>query len=158
MQLGNGEKRELITGLVRFCLMYLVKKNYISLGQVEKNYWIMCDITTRLQQNGLLAAVTRDDAGHAILLVDCTQPLSAIIWALPHESVHLAQVCKGDLIQQKGKTIWRGKEYTVLNADHPDYFSPDLQPWEAEAKSLESGLRTAMIEKYPGLKFLLSDK
>ena len=156
-QLENGEKRDLIMGLVKFCLMYLVEKNYVLLEQVQQNYWIQFDDDAQLQQQGLLAAVTRDDEGHAMLLVDWARPLSATIWALPHEAIHLAQICKGDLVHQKGRTLWKEQAYTSLDAEHPDYFSSDLQPWEAEAKSLESELRTAMLDKYPDLKSLLPD-
>jgi len=151
-QLGD-EEREVISGLLRFCLQLLVDDGHVQEDELRSNFHIAYEGSDRLNSRGLAAATTQDDEGHAVLVVDPALPLDAIIWAIPHEAVHVAQVCRGDLAFLVRCTQWQGQSYVTLHAEHPDYL---MQPWEAEAARLEHDLRAAMCSRYQELGHLVT--
>ncbi|MDC7708661.1 hypothetical protein [Vogesella indigofera] len=56
---------------------------------------------------------------------------------LVHESIHIAQVMKGDYVYSvNGQVLWKGEIYQSLDGAHPDYFDEYLQPWEFEVKEI----------------------
>jgi hypothetical protein len=58
------------------------------------------------------------------------------IAALIHESIHLAQIAKGDFVPGygDGTAIWKGQRYNILSSGHDRYFKD--QPWEEEAQNI----------------------
>ena len=120
----EGE-REILCGLLRFCLKQLVDG-----GHAKQR-----DATGRLARSGQIAAVVQNQMGHAVVLFDPVRGLRAAIWAIPHEAVHGAQCCCGDLKNSgRGTKLWKGKVYQSLASDDPR--DPE-QPWEAEAFALD---------------------
>ncbi len=59
------------------------------------------------------------------------------LYGLIHETIHIAQVMKGDYVCSFNKQVlWKGGIYKSLDGLHPDYFDERLQPWEAEAEEM----------------------
>lgn len=56
--------------------------------------------------------------------------------ALIHESIHLAQIAKGEWVPGcgDGTSIWKGKKYKNLPSTHEQY--SEEQPWEKETQSI----------------------
>lgn len=57
-----------------------------------------------------------------------------LMFLVAHEVVHLAQICKGQLILVFGFEIWRGEESLPLPPNSPNNFC--TQPWKNEADEL----------------------
>ena len=145
--------KEGISAIVEFCLHRLVEMNRVSKEQLKHRVSIDWNSSIQLRARGLAAATTEDDFGVAVLKLDTSLPLSSLVWAIPHEAVHIAQTCHGDIRHLPGRnTIWKGKHYRTLDGGDTGYFQ---QPWEAEARFLESVLRDAIREEYPDLGKLL---
>ena len=63
-----------------------------------------------------------------LLLYLTESSIKALAWAIPHEAIHLAQICKKDLKPYNGYSIWKGKKFPNLTTTDPNYFSPEHQP------------------------------
>jgi len=153
---GEPEKdiQETISAVVEFCLRCLVKMKDVSEDQLRHRVCVDWNSSERLRRCKLAAAVTQDNEGRAVLKLDRTLSLGVLVWAIPHEAVHIAQICRGDLRYLPDRiTYWKGRLCRAMDADDPDYFH---QPWEAEAELLGPKLRAAIVEKCPGLGKLLS--
>lgn|GEM_PF-2098930 len=145
--------KEGISVIVEFCLRRLVEMGQVSKEQLKHRVRIDWNSSRQLRALGLAAATTENDSGVAVLKVDTSLPLPSLVWAIPHEAVHIAQTCRGDLRHLPGRnSIWKGEHYRTLDGEDAGYFQ---QPWEAEARFLESVLRDAIREEYPDLGKLL---
>lgn len=149
----EADVKEGISAIVELCLHRLVEMGRVSKEQLKHRVRIDWNSSRQLRARGLVAATTEDDFGVAVLKLDTSLPLPSLVWAIPHEAVHIAQTCRGDLRHLPGRdSIWKGEHYRTLDGEDAGY---SQQPWEAEASSLESILRDAIREKYPDLGKLL---
>lgn len=149
------EKKNVIDTILSTCLGCLVDLNYISAQEFEgKGIYSRHDMNDRLASLQFFAAASIDDAGRPVLVFNIEQNIKALAWAIAHEAVHLAQICKGDWEPFQGYSIWKGQKYTTLAADDPNYSSLAHQPWEADAESVEEKVRELMYERLPTLKNL----
>ena len=91
--------------------------------------------TLSLSREGYRAAATVERECPLMVLPQDFR-LENDIEALIHESIHLAQILKGDLVPGcgDGTMIWKGQKYNKLPATHERYF--DDQPWEEESRRL----------------------
>lgn len=89
----------------------------------------------KLAKLNFRAAATAEGEYPVMILSDdfC---LEKDIDALIHESIHLAQMIKGDYEPGYGDGIstWKGKAYHNLPSNHERYFED--QPWEAEVRRI----------------------
>lgn len=60
------------------------------------------------------------------------------IRTLGHESVHLHQIMRGDLVQGEDRVFWHGKEYPAHIITDPDFYP--VLPWEIEARAKQDTL------------------
>lgn len=144
----EGEKREIMLDLaqqaVNFCLLKLIDLGLISLNEVNGKWYIQFD-ESRLESKGFGAAATLDIEGIPVMYLLPTLNVRGLARAISHESVHLMQLCRGDLVPRLGCQIWRGVAYKTLPADSPDYF--EAQPWEQEARDLQPMLLDVLRQK-----------
>jgi hypothetical protein len=140
--------------MVGYCLGYLVEVDFISQEKASCSWYTMCDLDKKLEDSGLLAGTSIDKNNRPFIAYRSKITPRELITAIPHESIHLAQICKGDHEPFSGYSIWKGQKYINLTYDDPNYFSAEHQPWEAEAKTLEEKVRQVLLEKIPKLKRL----
>jgi len=153
-QMFDEREKETLLVLLRFCLKQLVDDGYVEQADVVGRFHVDFGAVGELARSGQAAATVQDQEGHAVVLLDPIFGLRAAIWAIPHEAVHVAQICRGDLKNPRREIkLWKGKLYESLPPDDPRYSD---QPWEAEAFSLDRALRKAMREHYAELNSLLS--
>jgi len=145
--------KDIVDTFMGVCLRHLVDKGFVTESQIQGN-WYSREASDRLEKRSFVAAAGIDNGGRPVVLFNRNMPLKAIIYSIPHEAVHLAQICKRDLKPLKGKSLWKGKVFGNLPGDDPNYFSG--QPWEAEAQDLEKEVRAALFEKCPGMEDLLT--
>lgn len=151
--LSDNEKRELVIRLVGFCLQVLVEQAFVTRKQLAGRVRFDFQADTQLDRRDFAAATTQDDAGNAVLQVHSNLPIAQTVWCLPHEAVHIAQVCRGDLAYPLGGgVIWKGERWLPSQADDPQYFG---QPWEEETGRLAPELMRAMKNSYPALQDLI---
>jgi len=150
----NSDLKEIVDTFMGVCLQYLVDSGFVTESQIQGN-WYSRDGSDRLAAQSLAAAVSIDNANRPVVLFNTNLPLKAIIYTIPHEAVHLAQICKGDFEPLKGESLWKGEIFENLPAEDPNYFSG--QPWEAEARDLENGVREALFKRCPSLEQLLTN-
>jgi hypothetical protein len=76
------------------------------------------------------------DGSTPVMVLATSFTLEQDIDALIHESIHLAQIMKGDLVPgyRDATMTWKGKRYACLPAGDERYFID--QPWESEATDL----------------------
>lgn len=146
--------KDIVDTFMGLCLRYLVDKGFVARSEIQGN-WYSREASDQLEKGSFVAAASIDNAGRPVVLFNTNMPLKAIIYSIPHEAVHLAHICKGDLEPLKGKSLWKEKVFCTLPGDDPNYFSG--QPWEAEAQDLEKEVRTALFEKCPGMEELLTN-
>jgi len=146
--------KDIVDTFMGLCLRYLVDKGFVARSEIQGN-WYSREASDQLEKGSFVAAASIDNAGRPVVLFNTNMPLKAIIYSIPHEDVHLAHICKGDLEPLKGKSLWKEKVFCTLPGDDPNYFSG--QPWEAEAQDLEKEVRTALFEKCPGMEELLTN-
>lgn len=138
------------------CLKNLARLGYVTEAQLRNNVYIRWDRSCVLNLLGHGAATTQDDAGKAVVYLDPNQETYQIAWCILHESVHVAQVCRGDLeyLPVSGMK-WRGKTHVPIRSGAPGYFD---QPWEKEADEtmpmLIQALRESDSDLTPLLDFL----
>ena len=98
-----------------------------------------------LSSKGFRAAATADGENPVIVLSE-NFSLENDIDVLIHESIHLAQIIKGDLVPGYGDgiSIWKGKKYNNLPPTHEWYF--EEQPWEEEVRNIFPNVFTKMKE------------
>ena len=137
--------KELVEVLTVKALEYLLETEFLpeALGPVR--FYVTND-DSRLSVPRFLAAASIDANG--VLYVAVRRGLNLaeldeIVRVIAHEAIHLAQMAKKDLDPRSGYSLWRGTPYANLHGDHPRYF--DDQPWEREARDLESALLTRLL-------------
>lgn len=142
-------EKEILSGLLRFCLKQLVDAGRVEEGNIVGAYHVDFEATDELAGSGQAAATTQDRLGHAVVLFDPAWGSEAAAWAIPHEAFHVAQFCCGDLVNLGGgRKLWKGEAYESLASDDPHYSE---QPWEAEAFAHDEELRSTMRRQYPDL-------
>ena len=100
-------REELILATVQCCLRTLVDRGVVREDQLQRRYSIDWSSSDRLRSLELAAATSEDAEGRAILKLDAMLPLLALVWTIPHEAVHIAQICRGDLrFPPHGGTHW----------------------------------------------------
>ncbi len=129
---AKKEVAELFTGL---CLQKLVELGKVEREQVNGKWYVEFN-ETKLKSKGLAGAATLDVFNRPVMYLLPELSLKGLMWIVAHETVHLMQICKGDLIPEYGYKIWKGQKYQSLPNEHPDYF--EAQPWEKEADELHS--------------------
>ena len=127
-------QKELAEALIVSGLSQLVRFGRINPDDVNHKWYVEFN-DSKLEILSFAGAATLDRNNRAVLYLHSGLTLDGMLAVISHEVVHLAQICKGDLIPMHGFQIWKGKEYISLPADSPDYF--EIQPWEKEAKELE---------------------
>jgi hypothetical protein len=130
---GIAARKDAADALVGCCLAKLVELGKVALEQVNQRWYVSFD-DSRLNGKGFAGGATLDRNDHPVLYLSPELTVDAMIWIIAHESVHLMQICKGELIPMFGYQIWKGQPYETLPADDPSYF--DSQPWEKEAHEL----------------------
>ncbi len=149
------EKKKAIDTILSTCLGCLVDLGFISAQEFEgKAIYSRCDMNDRLASLQFFAGASIDDIGRPVLVFNIEQNVQALAWAIAHEAVHLAQICKGDWEPFQGYSTWKGQRYDNLPAENPNYSSPEHQPWEAEAEGIEEKVRELMHQRLPALKNL----
>ena len=119
-ELEGDIQQEAISVIVKFCLRYLVKMGRVSESQIRGRVTIDWGSSKELKGHGLAAAASQDSENRAVLKLDTTLPFAELVWAIPHEAVHVAQICRGDLLLPPGEgTYWKGTRYTTLGASDP---------------------------------------
>ncbi len=99
--------KEGISVIVEFCLRRLVEMGQVSKEQLKHRVRIDWNSSRQLRALELAAATTENDSGVAVLKLDTSLPLPSLVWAIPHEAVHIAQTCRGDLRHLPGRnSIW----------------------------------------------------
>lgn len=147
------EKSQAVQAMLEACLYHLVEAGFAAASDfASKQISIRCDMNERLDSLSFFAAASIDDIGRPVLIFNADHSLEALAWVVAHEAVHIAQICKGDWEPFKGYSVWKCRKHNNLAATDPNYFSLSYQPWEAEAKELEEGVRNAIYEKFPYLK------
>lgn len=131
------------------CLQFLVEDGFVSLEQVNGRWHVKTSVSDKLRGSGFAAGASIDDAGHPYVAINPNKP-SLLGYVLPHEAIHLAQICKGDYEPQIGTSLWRGEIYPNLSATDPNYIQD--QPWELEVSLLEEGVRQRLFAMYPDLE------
>lgn len=154
-QMILDEKKIAVDTILNTCLGCLVDLGFVSKESFEgKEIYSRYDMSERLASLQFFAAASIDDIGRPVLVFNIEHNIKVLAWAIAHEAVHLAQVCKGEWEPFQGYSVWKGQRYTNLAADDPNYSSPDHQPWEAEAEHMEEKVRELMYERLPVLKNL----
>lgn len=151
----NSDLKEIVDTFMGVCLQFLVDSGFVNESQIQGN-WYSREASARLAAQSFAAAASIDTAGRPVVLFNTNIPLNAIVYSIPHEAVHLAQICKGDFEPLEGKSRWKGKIFNNLPAEDPNYISG--QPWEAEARNLEEDVRKALFERCQGLEELLTNR
>lgn len=135
--------------MLGLCLSELVQMGFVSMEQVNGRWTSRCDLDELLARQGFAAAVTIDDKGMPLVIIESARCLyiEGLLQTIPHEAVHLAQICSGKYEPYAGYSIWMGVKYPNLLSTDPNYFSADHQPWEAEAKELAPQLERLLRSK-----------
>lgn len=121
---------ELFVGI---CLQKLIEMGMVEREQVTGTWYVEFN-EAKSESKRMAGAATLDDSNHPVVyLSPRINSLEGLKFVIAHETVHLAQICKGDFIPLYGFSIWKGEEYVLLPPDHPEY---SAQPWEAEADGL----------------------
>lgn len=137
---------EVATGLAGACLFKLVQIGHATKDQVTVDWYVeISDV--RLVSRELFAAASIDGHGRPVIYIRSNAPLKALMYAIAHETVHLMQICKGDLVPEYGRQFWKGTPYPSLPADDPTYLT--AQPWEAEAAELQPILWEDLQRRFP---------
>ena len=147
-----NELREIANHMLGVCLSKLVQIGLVSREQVNGRWHSRCDLDSRLEQLGFAAAASIDDNGNPVVIFSSKLNIQGLAHTLPHEAIHLAQICSGMYEPCSGYTVWSGEKYSNLAADDPNYFSPEHQPWEAQAHELEPVVREALLTQFPILR------
>lgn len=141
--------KEIVDTFISISLGKLVETDFVSRDLIDRNWYSRFDMNHRLEADEFFAAASIDEANRPVVVFNAESNIKALAWVIPHEAIHLAQICKKDLEPCNGYSLWKGKKFPNLTATDPNYFSPEHQPWEAEAKELEDLVRGALYEKLP---------
>lgn len=138
--------------IIKTCIFTLVDLGFVS-EEAFKGKVIDTDFSQAEKLNSLqfAAAASINKRGQPVFIINTNQSIQMIAWGIAHESVHIAQICKGVWEPRNGYSIWKGRKFENLAADDPNYFSPDYQPWEAEANQWDEKVREQLYAAVPGL-------
>jgi hypothetical protein len=146
------------------CLEGLLEQSFFSKDDYGKTPWrVELDYKGRLDDKGFFSAVSNDNKGFKVLFTPLSlcrriPSVKNLVDGISHEVVHLAQMMKGDLQQEVGFTVWKGKKYYPVEAEDPLYFSKEHQPWEYEARQFEGQVRKNLFDKNPNIKKLYEEQ
>lgn len=119
--------------LIEKCLEKL-----IELGKIQRRqtfaFWYVDFAEEKLNNKGFIGAATLDSRNLPVVHLSPGLNDEGLIYTISHESVHLAQILRGDLIPGFGFTFWKGQKYKSLPYNHPKYRE---QPWEKEAYEVQ---------------------
>lgn len=147
-----SEKKDLVDQIFEACLICLVELKFVSSNDFEdKGIYSRCDMNDKLENLQFFAGSSIDDIGRPVLVFNIDQNIKALAWAIAHEAVHIAQICKGDWEPFQGYSTWKGEKFDNLEADDPNYSSNAHQPWEFEAKEMEGKVWERLCIKLPAL-------
>jgi hypothetical protein len=127
-------KREFAEALVVLGLRKLVELGKVTPEEVNHRWYVKFD-ARRLENSKFAGGATLDESNRAVMVLPPEFTPESLMTLVAHEVVHLAQMCKGELIPMFGFQIWKGEEFLSLPANSPDYFT--AQPWEKEADELQ---------------------
>lgn len=129
--------RQLCGDLAFASLRYLVKTGFLSKAVMSGAFYVAVD-ASKLEKPKFAAGASIDPAGRPFIAIrpglNAGRP-DLIAQVIAHESIHLAQIIKGDLDPRKGYSLWKGERHKNLSGDDSAYFED--QPWESEAQALE---------------------
>ena len=129
----EGARKKAAELFIGICLQKLIEIGKVEREEVNGRWYVEFN-ETNSDSKGMAGAATLDDNNHPVVYLSPRLiALEGLMFLIAHETVHLAQICKGDFIPLYGFSIWKGQEYVLLPPDHPDY---SAQPWEAEANEL----------------------
>jgi hypothetical protein len=98
------------------------------------------------EEKGLLGGTSQTEDGRQLIVIDPKVSKEDLWGTVAHEAVHAIQFMKGDAKRVgPGLIKWKGKQYQILPAGHPDYAN---QPWEEEAYRLAPQV-IAKIQTFP---------
>lgn len=152
MELRLDDRKQIVDTMIGVCLGYLVSEGQVQRQDIEGKWYSRCDMDDRLDSAGFHGGASVDDLGRPVIVFHSRQTFETLSHVLPHESVHLTQLCRGDWKPFQGYSLWKGQKFPHLKGDDPDYSSQDKQPWEYEAKQWEQRVRKALVEKFPTLE------
>lgn len=141
--------KEIASYMLSICLLKLVQMDVVTREQVNDKWYARCDMDARLEQLGFSAAASIDESGVPVVIFNSKLSMQGLAHVLPHEAIHLAQICSGIYEPCTGYALWKGEKYPNLAADDPNYFSVEHQPWEAQAHELESVVRESLLSQCP---------
>jgi hypothetical protein len=72
-----------------------------------------------------------------------------IVHAIGHELIHFHQFARGDMREQPGRIIWKGKSFPVVHFERDGAKAYLNQPWEKEAFAKHDELFKAVVAKIP---------
>jgi len=138
------ENKSVIERIVNLVIQALQQMGFFESNPISVGWHLRWDGQT-LSSRGFRAAATAHGNDPVMLLPEDFN-LEKDIDVLIHESIHLAQIAKGDFVPGggDGTAIWKGKKYHILPSDHERYF--EEQPWEEEAQNLFSDVVKKMNE------------
>ena len=145
------EKRKLVDTMIGVCLGFLVREGLVRREDIDGKWYSRCDMDHRLDSTGFYGGASIDDIGRPVIVYHSQHTFAVLSHVLPHEAVHLAQICRGSWEPFQGYSIWEGQEFTNLSGDDPEYNSLEKQPWEHEAKQWEGRVRNDLLDKFPSL-------
>jgi len=149
--MNHTETKEIIVHIAVHCLDILIKRGFVSADEINQSRWyVELDVDGRLNKEQFFSAASIDDQNRPFLLFSPRVSLQALAFSIPHEVVHLAQICKGDWLPCYGYSIWKGERVERVEAGDPSYTIG--QPWEAEASEIDNNLREKMYETFPMFK------
>ena len=147
----HAETKAMITDLAVRCLDILVKRGFVSVDQINASRWyVELDVNGRLKNEQFSAATSVDSQNRPFLLFNPSAAPKELAFSIPHEVIHLAQICKGDWLPCYGYSVWKGKRIERIEAGNPSYTT--AQPWEAEASAIDNDIRGKMYEALPMFK------
>lgn len=118
-------QHELKTNLdtcMKICLGNLVQDGFVLEEDIGKGWYSRFDLTDRMTAQGIAAGCTHDDIGRITVAYNLNRPFEELLWAVPHEAVHIAQLAKGDWDPQTGYSYWKGERFDNLPSTDSNYY------------------------------------
>ena len=124
----SQDVKDIVDILIGRLLGKLVETDFVPRNLIDRNGYPRFDMNHRLNADEFSATASIDDANRPFVIFNTESSIKALAWAIPHEAIHLAQICKKDLKPYNGYSIWKGKKFPNLTTTDPNYFSPEHQP------------------------------
>lgn len=148
MQMINNEDlKKILDACMVISLEYLCEVRFVDRCLLKGKWVLNFNLSDRLREEKKVAGTTIHSNGLIVVACNHYRSLNELIYAQPHEAVHVAQIARGNLIPSNGFSCWKGRKYPNLSVDDPDYFVS--QPWEAEAQRMEGNVRSYLQKLMP---------